>query len=81
MSSGPHLNTRRAALRPAGHGLDIPDIDLKLGQYERTMKKSLHQAIVELNRHFRLTINTIIYIINEEQLVIFDAVLFFLIHT
>ena len=24
MSSGPHLNTRRAALRPAGHGLDIP---------------------------------------------------------
>ena len=24
ISSGPHLNTRRSALRPAGHGLDIP---------------------------------------------------------
>ena len=29
MSSGPHLNNRRAALRPAGHGLDIPDLDLR----------------------------------------------------
>ena len=27
MSSGSHLNTRRAALRPAGHGLDIPGLN------------------------------------------------------
>ena len=27
MSSGPHLNIRRAALQPAGHRLDIPDLD------------------------------------------------------
>ena len=27
MSSGPHLNIRRAAMRPAGHGLDIPGLD------------------------------------------------------
>ena len=34
MSSGPHLNIRRAAMRPAGRGLDIPGLDGILVQAE-----------------------------------------------
>ena len=39
MSSGPHLNTRRAALRPAGHGLDIPDLHTLVAAINEVQQK------------------------------------------